>query len=433
MKRILVSIITILVVNFSANSQGLLKLTDAQNYALEHNFGVKISEKQVELSQNQIFKANAGMVPLIDWNAGFNTSFNQVNQNFVDGRVINRFGRSMSPLTNLSLTYTLYDGRRMQSVFERLKSQGQQSKIQQQLVIQNTLSNVMQIYYNIQRLQSTTEYLNEIIKYYEERLKITEERWQIGRGSKLDYLQSKADLSTQVTNLTNTLNQLKNAKISLNGVLGRDAKVDFEVEKEDVLSPTYDLSFLSDQAKSQNPEFLNLKKSEEINLLSQKEASSFKKPRINLNSSFGYSFSSNNAGLITSNQNLGLNAGLTATWRIFDGQFINRNIQTSKINGEIIQAQKADLLNRLENDLTSAYFQYETDKKIVELEKENKEVAAENLEISLEKFKLGASTILEINDAQTRYNTVLNRLVSAQYNVKISQLDLLTISGQLLR
>lgn len=46
MKRKLVSIITILVVNFSANSQGLLKLTDAQNYALEHNFGVKISENK---------------------------------------------------------------------------------------------------------------------------------------------------------------------------------------------------------------------------------------------------------------------------------------------------------------------------------------------------------------------------------------------------
>jgi outer membrane protein TolC len=70
---------------------------------------------------------------------------------------------------------------------------------------------------------------------------------------------------------------------------------------------------------------------------------------------------------------------------------------------------------------------------LLELEKENKAIAAENLSISLEKFKLGSSTILEINDAQTRYNTVLNRLVSAQFNVKISQLELLTISGQLMK
>jgi outer membrane protein TolC len=137
--------------------------------------------------------------------------------------------------------------------------------------------------------------------------------------------------------------------------------------------------------------------------------------------------------LITFNQSVGLNAGVSASWRIFDGQLINRNIQSSKINAEIIQAQKADMLNRIENQLTTSYFQYETDKKLLELEKENKEIAAENLSISLEKFKLGSSTILEINDAQTRYNTVLNRLVSAQFNVKISQLDLITISGQLMK
>ena len=433
MKKILLTAITTLLLSQTSISQGLLKLADAQKYALENNFSIKVTEKQVDLAQNQIFKANAGMVPIIDWNTSFNSSFSQVNQNFVDGRVINRFGRSLSPISNLALTYTLYDGRRMQTVFERLKTQGQQSKIQQQLVIQNTLSNIMQVYFDIQRLQSTEEYLNEIIKYYEERLKITEERWQIGRGSKLDYLQSKADLSVQFTNLTNNKNQLKNAKISLNGIMGRDPKIDFEVEKEQIESPMYDLSFLIDQAKFQNPEFLNLKKNEEINLLNQKESSSFKKPRINLNSSFGYNFNSNNAGLITFNQSVGLNAGISATWRVFDGNLMNRNIQSAKINGEIIQAQKADLINRLDNQLTTAYYQYETDKKLLELEKENKEIASENLSISIEKFKLGASTILEINDAQTRYNTILNRLVSAQFNVKISQLELLTVSGQIMK
>ena len=249
MKKSIVKVVFLLLIGYTASSQGLLKLSDAQKYALENNFSLKVSEKQVELAQNQIFKANAGMSPIIDWNTSFSSSFNQVNQNFVDGRVINRFGRSLSPISNLALAYTLYDGRRMQTVFERLKTQGQQSKIQQQLAIQNTLSNVMQVYFDIQRLQNTEEYLNEIIKYYEERLKITEERWQIGRGSKLDYLQSKADLSTQLTNLTNNSNQLKNAKISLNGVLGRDPKIDFEVEKEQIASPMYDLSFLIDQAK----------------------------------------------------------------------------------------------------------------------------------------------------------------------------------------
>lgn len=421
------------IVNVNLIAQTVLKLEEAQSIALEKNWGIKISEKQIEAVDNQIYKGNAGMTPTVDWNASFFSIFNQVNQRFFDGREINRFGRSITPLTNLSLSWVLYDGRRMNAIMERLKSTGQQSRIQNQLIIQNTLSNVMQAYYDIQRLQQSKEYLKIIIKYYEERLKITEERWQIGRGSKLDYLQSKTDLSTQLSDLTNSENQLKTSKIRLNGILGQDPNIDFQVTNDTNLNVLYDLQELIKETKTKNQEFLFLKKSEEINLLNQKEAQSFLMPRVTLNSSFGYSFNSNNAGLISLNQSVGLNTGVTATWRIFDGHFIKKNIQLTKINGEILKLQKDDLINRIENELNTSYYQYETDKLLQKLELENKALAVENLEISLEKFKFGASTILELNDAQTRFNTAMSRLVNAQFNVKISELELLRISGQLVK
>ena len=421
------------IVNVNLIAQTVLKLEEAQSIALEKNWGIKISEKQIEAVDNQIYKGNAGMTPTVDWNASFFSIFNQVNQRFFDGREINRFGRSITPLTNLSLSWVLYDGRRMNAIMERLKSTGQQSRIQNQLIIQNTLSNVMQAYYDIQRLQQSKEYLKIIIKYYEERLKITEERWQIGRGSKLDYLQSKTDLSTQLSDLTNSENQLKTSKIRLNGILGQEPNIDFQVTNDTNLNVLYDLKELIKETKTKNQEFLFLKKSEEINLLNQKEAQSFLMPRVTLNSSFGYSFNSNNAGLISLNQSVGLNTGVTATWRIFDGHFIKKNIQLTKINGEILKLQKDDLINRIENELNTSYYQYETDKLLQKLELENKALAVENLEISLEKFKFGASTILELNDAQTRFNTAMSRLVNAQFNVKISELELLRISGQLVK
>ncbi len=423
----------LVVVNGNLKAQTVLKLEEAQSIALEKNWGIKISEKQIEAVDNQIYKGNAGMTPVVDWNASFFSIFNQVNQRFFDGREINRFGRSITPLTNVNLSWVLYDGRRMNAIMERLKSTGQQSRIQNQLIIQNTLSNVMQAYYDIQRLQQSKEYLKIIIKYYEERLKITEERWQIGRGSKLDYLQSKTDLSTQLADLTNSENQLKTSKIRLNGILGQDPNIDFQVTNDSNIDVKYDLQELLKETKTKNQEFLFLKKSEEINLLNQKEAQSFLMPRVTLNSSFGYSFNSNNAGLISLNQSVGLNTGVTATWRIFDGHFIKKNIQLTKINGEILKLQKDDLINRIENELNTSYYQYETDKLLLKLELENKSLAVENLEISLEKFKLGASTILELNDAQTRFNTAMSRLVNAQFNVKLSELELLRISGQLVK
>lgn len=413
------------------SAQNLLTLEEAISKALDNNWTIKVSEMQITAAENQIYKANAGMVPIIDLNANMASSLNQVNQRFFDGRVINRFGRVLSPNANLSLAYTIYDGKRMFTIMERLKSTGQMSQIQSKAVIQNTISNLMQQYYNVQRLQRTLSYLNIIIKYYEEQLNITEERWIIGRGSKLDYLQSKTDLNIQKSNLALTEGQLKTSKIGLNRFLGKQEGIDFEVEKYLYEDRSYNLNDLTQDAKLKNQEFLLIKKSEEINLLNQKEAASFKMPRISLTSSFGYNFNSNNAGLIALNQSVGLNVGIAATWRVFDGQQINRNIQLSKINSDIIKLQKEDLLNNIQTDIYAAYSQFETDKGILKIELENNASALENLEISLEKFKLGASTILELNDAQTRFNTTLNRLVNAEFNIKISELNLLRESGRL--
>lgn len=432
MKKILVLMLFSVLGKWAA-AQDTLRLDDAIALSLENNFGIQIASKNVDLANNQIFRGNAGMTPVIDWNTNINSTFNQVHQSFIDGRVINRFGTSVAPNTSIALQYTLYNGNRMQAIFQRLKSLGQLSEIQKQLAVQNTLADVMEAYYNIQRLQTTGAFIDQIIKYYEERQKLTEERWQIGRGSKLDFLQSKADLTIQLTDQTNNYIQIRNAKIELNRLLARDPHLDFHVERESEDYPIYDLEYLKDQTRSQNPDFLAIRKQEEINLINQKEAKSFLKPTINLNSSFGYNFNYNNAGLINNSQSTGLSTGLSASWRIFDGKVIKRNIQTTMINADIIRLQKDQLVNDLDNQLTAAYYQYETQKKLVALEQQNIETAQENLDISAEKFKLGASTILEINDAQTRFTTIMNRLVAAEYNLRISKLNLLTLSGELIK
>ncbi|HEY1053645.1 MAG TPA: TolC family protein, partial [Emticicia sp.] len=92
-----------------------------------------------------------------------------------------------------------------------------------------------------------------------------------------------------------------------------------------------------------------------------------------------------------------------------------------------------DWITQMENDLVRAYNQYQTDKEILKLEEEYNKVAEENMQISLEKFRLGGSTILEINEAQRSLNTSLNRLTNARYNIKISELQLLRLSGELVK
>lgn len=436
-KKWLFSIVTLIMLFSSGRtfSQEIetLSLEKAIEIALEKNYGIQLAKQQVDVVEYQIYKGNAGLTPTVDWNVNVGGSLNQVNQKLSNGNEINRFGQGTTPNSNVSLAWTLYDGRRMQTNYELLKSRSQLEVAQSKLTIQNTVEAVMQTYYEILRQKKSVEFLQTIIRYYDERLNLTQQRWEIGRGSKLDYLQSKTDLTAQQTLLVQVKNQLENAKIRLNTLLNRPTTERIDVVEKEELARNYNLSELVSQAKAKNQDLAILQRNLELNLLNEKIAESFRKPRIALNSAFGYSLNKSNAGLFLLNQNVGLSATVSATWNIFNGQQTRRDIETAKLNTAIIETQKKSTLQTIENELVTSYNQFITDQELLRIEEENKAIAEENLTISLEKFRLGGSTILELNEAQRRFDTSLNRLVNSLYNVKISELDLLRLSGELLR
>lgn len=414
-------------------AQEILTLENAVGTALEKSYDIKVAKMQQDVAEMQVFKGNAGMLPRVDLNANVGSAFNEVSQKLSNGSEINRFGTSLAPTTNLAMSWTLYDGKRMYATLDRLKGQGQLSQVQTRQMMENTVVDVMQAYYEVMRQKQTVAFLQTIIKYYEERLTITQQRWEFGKGSKLDYLQSKTELNTQNTQLVQAKNAVKNAKVTLNNLMLRPADQDFDVQE--VVGIMFDPTTeqLKSQARAANKGLQALRKSTDISLITQKEVAAAKLPRVTLNSSFGYSLSKTNAGLFLYNQNVGLNVGLGATWNIFNGEIVRRQIQTSKINTDILRKQEESLWVQLEADLMRAYNQYQTDKELLKLEEENNEVAEENLKISLEKFKLGGSTILELNEAQRSLNTSLNRLTNARYNIKISELQIMRLSGELVK
>lgn len=415
------------------NAQEILTLEDAVGTALEKSYDIKVAKMQQQIADIQVFRGNAGMMPKVDLNANMGSAFNGVNQKLSNGTEINRFGKSYTPNTNVAMTWTLYDGKKMYATLDRLKNQGQLSQLQTKQMMETTIINVMQAYYEVMRQKQTVAFLQTIIKYYQERLTITEQRWEFGKGSKLDYLQSKTELNAQITLLVQSKNALKNAKIGLNNVLVRQPDIDFDVQELVGIMFDPNTEALKSQARTANRDLQYLRKATDISLIAQKEVASVKLPRVTLNSSFGYSLSKTNAGLFLYNQNVGLNIGLAATWNIFNGEITRRQIQTSKINTEILRSQEEQLWTQLESNLIRAYNQYQTDKELLKLEVENNEVAEENLKISLEKFKLGGSTILELNEAQRSLSTSLNRLTNARYSIKISELQLMLLSGELVK
>jgi outer membrane protein len=70
---------------------------------------------------------------------------------------------------------------------------------------------------------------------------------------------------------------------------------------------------------------------------------------------------------------------------------------------------------------------------LLELEEENIQLAKENVAIALERFRQGVSTNLELREAQRSLEEAYNRLISARYNTKVAETELLRLKGELVR
>lgn len=408
-----------------------LTLQNALTMALENNYGIKIAAMETQADQMAVYKSSVGMGPVIDWNLNFSSTGNYVNQNFIDGRIVNRFGRAFSPNTNLSIGLPLYDGGRMQAAYEQLALTSQYTDLQGRIIIQNTLYAVMETYYDIIRQSQTAEYLEKVIQYYDERVKITEERWKVGQGSKIDFLQSKTELNAQLSEQTRVNNDLRNAKTLLNGLINRDPQINFKIEMLPVSERNFDLFELQNAVRNNNREILLMQKAIQINRKREEELEAAMKPVVGLSGSVGYSYSNTNAGFLLSNQNLAAIVGVSARWNIYDGNNRKNQLAISRLNSQIAETQVQNIEAQIINDLVFTYNEYTANKELLEFELANQVLAEENLNISIEKFRLGGSTILELNEAQRAYDVALNAVVDAEYDLRISELELLRLSGLL--
>ena len=84
----------------------ILTPEEAVRLALENNYDIRLSRADADIAKLNNIKANAGMLPTVNFVAGDNIGVNGVQvQNFADGRTIEAYGALNNSLTALSLIH----------------------------------------------------------------------------------------------------------------------------------------------------------------------------------------------------------------------------------------------------------------------------------------------------------------------------------------
>ena len=89
--------------------------------------------------------------------------------------------------------------------------------------------------------------------------------------------------------------------------------------------------------------------------------------------------------------------------------------------------------NRLESFLVRLFNSYQNDFKLIDFERRNFDMAKRNMEIAIESFEVGMISPLQLREVQKNRISAGNRMIQDQYRAKVKEVELLLISGQLIK
>ncbi|HEX6192020.1 MAG TPA: TolC family protein [Chitinophagaceae bacterium] len=435
MKKILLPFL--LFICFHSSAQKVLTLQEAIATALQNNYDILLAKNDSMVAALDYSYRNAVFLPRLNGVVGDNWTRNQQNQEFNTGT--KREGKVKTNNINaaVNLNWVLFDGLKMFALRDKAEEfiKLGQLGIKDQVV--NTVATVVNTYYNIVRQKQQLRAVEEQMSISQTRVDLAERKLDIGVGAKPDVLQSKVDLNAQKAEQLEQQTLIVQLKERLNLLMNTGATEEYDVADSIPLNMDLALSDVQRDIENTSPQLLITKKNIDIAGITLRERKAERFPTVSFNSAYNFTKTNNdvalNPALPIFNQNKGFNYGLTASIPILNNFNAKRLVEQAKLDIKYQQLLYETQRSQVNTFVLIAYREYEQQRKALILEEENILLAKENVSIALEVYRLGASTIIQLREAQKSLEDAYNRLIDARYNTKLSETELLRIKGALIR
>ncbi len=436
MKRILLLPILIILAAGITFGQDTLTFRQALDIALENNFSIRIAKQLGEIAQNNVSLGNAGMLPKLDARGSYGYSNTDIELNLNTGptkQVIKQSGNvSNTYNASVELGWTLFDGFAMFVNYDKYRKLREKSDIEIQIAVESLIRNLYVAYYNASMMQQNMKILKNTIQVSNDRLERVINKQTYGTAVGLNVLQARVDLNTDSSMYLQSELALKNYKRNINYYLGRDIGTRFYVQDTLTFTDMKPLEEIRKTAFEKNSSINQAIKQREISELDLEAVKSFYFPRISFTTSYSFNLNTAQAGFMTKNQSAGLNAGVSASINLYDGEKTSIREQNAQIGISIAETRYQDAYNRISLTLDNSYEAYQNSLNLLRFETENLKTARQNFNKSNELFNLGQLSSLEFRTAQLNLLRANYLLIQARIQAKIAEFDILVISGEVL-
>jgi len=429
------SVILFFSLSLMLEAQKVMNLEDCLRIGLENNYDLRMVRNEEQISDNNVTLGNAGFLPTIGLNGGYNYRESNSDQfPKENAETLKSRGSTTQTLdAGINLSQPLFEGFKVQTQYKRLQELKTIGELNTRLEVENFIANLAAEYFNYVQQNIRLDNLKYAVQLSEERLRIVEARYQIGSLSRLDFQQAKVDFNADSSLLIQQYEVLNTSRIRLNELMGVE-NVEQPFVTEDTLiyfNAGLSKDRLYENMMAENTLLKLVEKDKVLSELDLKTLQSQNYPYLKLNAEYGFTHYDYNTGTIDKQRNWGPTVGLTLGFTVFDGLNRKREQKNTRIAIENRQLAIEKQQLSLQSNFANMWMAYQNNIELVKLEYESLENARINYEIAIDRYKLGDLSGLELREAQNSLLEAGQRLVSAQYRTKLYEISLMQISGQI--
>ncbi len=434
MKKTMITGLILLLFAGRLLAQTILSLEDAVSTGLSNNYGIVIAKNQVRTAQNNATPGNAGMLPSLNLIASYVKGWSDAKVKVLAGSELDA-PNAQSDLLNagIGLNWTIFDGMKMFITWDKLKKLEEISELSAKITMENTMAKIIGSYYDIIRQVRVRAILIEQVDISKFRRELARMRFETGTGSEMEYLKAKVELNADVAALSNQQTVYENSKTTLNDLLARDVNTPFEVRDTIVINLMPDYDSLRRSMRSANRNLVLAARNKQVGQLSVQSARADQWPTLGVYANYNYLLSETGANFVQYNRNFGPSVGVQLNMKLFDGLNLRRQYKNAGITLENDEFEIRQLENRLEAYLARIYNDYRNQLEMIGFEQENLLMAQRNMDIAEESYKIGAISSLQLREVQHDLLDAGTRMVTAEFRTKLTETELLLLSGKLIQ
>ena len=413
-------------------SQESMTLPKAIAIGLENNFAIKISEKNIQIAENNDSWARAGKNPTLDLNASFSNSYTDDNNpaSFLQGSFYNG-----SLGGTLDAQWLVLNGGRVRILKNQFESLTDQERLKRDQQIHDLLRSIAAQYYQVILQEERLEALQSIFELSKDRFTYEQTKKEYGASNSYNLIQFRNNVVGDSINLMNQEIQIEITKRNFYQLLDMVDLVDYQFdEKLSTLPEEMDREALKEVLTEENYTLKTLVVLQGLSQLNTQLEEAARKPTLAITGSLG--LAENGFKLFADNPNTGepfefllsnrFNAriGANLNWNLYDGGVRKTNIENAKIQEEINQLSYLEASAELETQLDILLSNYNNQKELLELAGTQLALAEENLNMTEERLKAGQLTSLDYRNVQNQLlNASFNR-VNAIYQLILTKIDI---------